>query len=311
MPHGHGHGTGLRGRRNEQRSDLARGILLLLALAPALSLGAAVDDFGRTVTPSHSPPRIVSLAPGATEMLFAAGAGSLVIATSEYSDEPAAARKVPRIGDSNAVDVERLVVLRPDVVVVWPGGNNTAQIGKIESLKIPVYRHRIDSLDSLPASLRRLGALAATQSVADAHAARIEKRLKDLRAKYSSRKPVRVLLQVWNRPIYTVGGTHIMSDVLKLCGAQNVFGELKDLGPAVELEAVIARNPEMIVAAAPRVSSAEWVADWKKFGTLRAVKANNVIVFEDQRLSRLGPSVVDAGEALCKEIDAARARLNP
>jgi iron complex transport system substrate-binding protein len=103
----------------------------------------------------------------------------------------------------------------------------------------------------------------------------------------------------------------MMSGVLKLCGAQNVFGDLSDLSPAVELEAVIARNPEMIVAAAPRPASAEWVADWKKFGTLRAVKTDNVIVFEDQRLSRLGPSVVDAGEALCKEIDAARGRLNP
>lgn len=284
--------------------------LAVLCLSAAVIVrAAAVDDFGRSVSPAHSPPRIVSLAPGATEMLFAAGAGRLIVATSEYSDEPAAAKQLPRIGDSNAVDMERLVVLRPDVVVVWPGGNNAAQIGKIESLRIPIYRHRIDSLNDLPASLRRLGVLSGTQTVADANAARLQARLHELRAKYGNRKPVRVLLQVWNKPIYTVGGKHIMSDVLKVCGAENVFGDLQDLGPAVELEAVIARNPEMIVAAAPRPASAEWAQDWKKLPSLRAVKANNVVVFEDQRLSRLGPSVVDAGEALCKEIDAARSRL--
>jgi iron complex transport system substrate-binding protein len=283
---------------------------LLIALAP-LFAAAAVDDFGRTVEPVHVPPRIVSLAPGATEMLFAAGAGKYVVATSEYSDEPAAARLIPRIGDSNAVDLERLVMLRPDVAVVWPGGNNTAQIGKLESLHIPIYRHRINSLAAIPDSLRRIGSLAGTQATADAAAMAIEARLQTLRARYAKKKPVRVLLQVWNRPIYTVGGKHLMSDVLSMCGAKNVFGDLPDLGPVIELEAVIARNPDIIIAAAPRPSADEWAKDWSRFGKLRAVRTNNVIVFEDQRLSRLGPSVLDAGEALCKEIDSARSRINP
>jgi iron complex transport system substrate-binding protein len=277
----------------------------------SFAASAAVDDFGRKVTPAHSPPRIVSLAPGATEMLFAAGAGKYLLATSEYSDEPAAARRVPRIGDSNAIDLERLVVLRPDVVVVWPGGNNAAQIGKITSLKIPIYQHRINALDDISESLRRMGALAGTQKEADAAAAGITARLQSLRARYAKKKPVRVLLQVWNRPIYTIGGKQIMSDVLRACGAENIFGDLPELGPVVELEAVIARKPEMIIASAPREPAEEWAKDWKKFGDLPAVRTNNVIVFEDQRLSRLGPSVLDAGEALCKEIDAARARLNP
>jgi iron complex transport system substrate-binding protein len=275
---------------------------------PLSANAATVDDFGQSVSPKHMPPRIVSIAPGATEMLFAAGAGGLLVATSEYSDEPAAARKVPRIGDSNAVDVERLVVLRPDVVVVWPGGNNTAQIGKIESLRLPIYRHRVNSLSDLPASLRRLGAMAGTQPVAEANAQKIETRLRALETQYANRKPVRVLLQVWNKPIYTIGGKQIMSDVLRVCGAENVFGDLPDLGPAVELEAVIARDPDVIVVSAPRPAADEWAKDWEKFGTLRAVRTRNVVVFEDQRLSRLGPSVVDASEALCKELDAARAR---
>src|SRR5690349_23022628 len=109
-------------------------LFALFALASLAASAASddaitvVDDAGRSVTLPHTPQRIVSIAPGATEMLFAAGAGSRVIATVEFSDEPAEAKKVPRIGDSNAVDIERVVALRPDVVVVWEGGNNVAQI---------------------------------------------------------------------------------------------------------------------------------------------------------------------------------------
>jgi iron complex transport system substrate-binding protein len=242
-------------------------------------------------------------------MLFAAGAGHLIVATSEYSDEPARARKLPRIGDSNSIDIERVVVLRPDVAVVWPGGNNTAQIAKLESLRIPIYRHRLNALSELSASLRRLGALAGTQTAAEKSAREIEARLAQLQTRYAKRRPVRVLLQVWNRPIYTIGGKQLMSDSLRICGAENVFGDLPDLGPAVELEAVISRNPDMIIASAPRPAVEDWVKDWQRFGNLRAVRARNVIIFEDQRLSRLGPSVVTATESLCEVIDAARQRM--
>ncbi|MGH8305413.1 MAG: ABC transporter substrate-binding protein, partial [Steroidobacteraceae bacterium] len=115
-----------------------------------------------------------------------------------------------------------------------------------------------------------------------------------------------VLLQVWNRPIYTVGGRHLMSDALTLCGARNVFADLREAGPAVDVEAVIARDPDIIIAAGPPGESAAWLADWKRFGALAAVRNGRLIAFEDQGLSRLGPSVIDATEQLCRAI----ARVN-
>ncbi len=207
---------------------------------------------GRSVTLAHTPQRIVSIAPGATEMLFAAGAGSRVIATVEFSDEPAEAKKVPRIGDSNAVDMERVVALRPDVVVVWEGGNNVAQINRLENLKVPLYRHRVSRLADIPYSLRRLGALADTRAAAEAAARDVETRLAALHKRYGqvAKKPT-VLLEVWNRPIYTVGGSQMMTDSLRLCGARNVFEDLKEQGPSVDTEAVIGRDPQIIVAVAP------------------------------------------------------------
>jgi len=143
--------------------------LIALRVAPGVSaeppaadaLRSVSDDLGRTVAVVRPPLRIVSLTPGATEMLFAAGAGAQLIATVQYSSEPAAARAVPRIGDVAAIDLERLVALRPQVVIAWPAGGNPAQRAKIAALGIPLYQQQVARLSDLPGSLRRLGVLAA------------------------------------------------------------------------------------------------------------------------------------------------------
>lgn len=284
-------------------------LLVLVAISSGASAASAVrvvDDTGHTVTLPNIPQKIVSIAPGATEMLFAAGAGSRVIATVEYSDEPAEARNVPRIGDSNAIDVERVVALRPDVVVVWEGGSNAGQVAQLERLKIPLYRHKVERLADLPPSLRRLGVLAGTQAAAEKAALDVESRVARLTKAYSGGTKVTVLLQVWNRPIYTVGGTHMMTDSLRLCGARNIFDDLHDKGPAVDIEAVIARNPQVIVAVAPPGVGREWLGEWKRYPTLQAVRDNALVPYEDQRLSRLGPSALGGTEALCQALDTVR-----
>lgn len=267
---------------------------------------AVTDDSGRTVTVRASPLRIVSLSPGGTEMLFAAGAGAQVVATVEYSDVPPEAKRVARIGDAVSIDLERLVRIHPDVVVAWPSGGNPAQREKIARLDMPVYQQQAQRLADLAPSIRRLGALAGTETEAEAAARGIEARLAALKRTYAgaeggARHP-RVLLEIWNRPIYTVGGQHLMTDALELCGARNVFGDLPEAGPVVDIEAVIARDPDIIIAAGPPGESAGWLADWKRFGTLKAVREGRLIAFEDQALSRLGPSVLDATEALCRAI---------
>jgi iron complex transport system substrate-binding protein len=285
---------------------LAGGFLAAGVVMPANSAAptrTVADDLGAAVRVPAAPLRIVSLAPGATEMLFAAGAGSQVIATVEYSSEPAAARTVARIGDTVAVDMERLVALHADVVVLWAGGGNPAQRQKLAELGIPLYQHQIARLADLPDSLRRLGALAGTETVAAAAARGVQTRLAGLEQTYArSRRQPTVLLQVWNRPIYTIGGHQLMSDALIVCGARNVFADLPEAAPVVDIEAVVARNPDIILAAAPPGEGAAWVADWQRFGTLAAVRERRVVAFEDQALSRLGPSVVDATEHLCQTI---------
>lgn len=275
------------------------------AALPTDSPIVLTDDTGQRVSLPYAPRRIVSLAPSATEMLFAAGLGARVVATVEYSDEPAAAKQVPRIGDVTAVDIERLVSMRPDLVVVWPGGGNPAQIEKIAHLGIPVYRQQVNRLADVPVSLRRLGALASDRWIADRAARSLQDLLARLAHEYGGGKHPTVLLEVWNRPVYTVGGTHLMSDALRLCGGRNVFGDLKELGPVVSTEAVIARNPDIIVAVAPPGEGAGWLQEWKRFGSLNAVRNGRLISFEDPRFVRLGPSVVSATEGLCMALVAA------
>jgi iron complex transport system substrate-binding protein len=272
----------------------------------ATTLRPVTDDLGREVALARPPLRIVSLTPGATEMLFAAGAGTQLVATVEYSSEPPAARAVSRIGDVAAIDMERLVALRPQVVIAWPAGGNPAQRAKIAALGIPLYQQQVARLSDLPGSLRRLGVLAGTEAFAEPAARALEARLAALERTYGGKtaaghRPT-VLLQVWNRPIYTVGGQHLMSDALEICGARNVFADLPEPGPLIDTEAVIARNPDIILAAAPPGEGAGWVADWQRFPSLDAVRHHRVVAFEDQALSRLGPSVLDATEDLCRTI---------
>jgi len=267
------------------------------------------DDAGDHLTVAAPPLRIASLAPNVTAMLFAAGAGAQVVATTQYSTEPPAAAGIPRIGDANAIDLERLVALRPDVIVAWPGGESPAEVARIVRLGIPIYRERVGTLAELPASVRRLGVLAGTQHAADREADALDARIDALQRRYASAKPVTVLLQVWSRPVYTVGGPHLLTDALRLCGARNVFGDLPELAPPVSAESVIARNPQIIIAVGPRRESASWLAEWRRFPGLRAVAAGNLLALPDQRLTRMGPEVLDATEALCRAIQTARSRL--
>lgn len=280
----------------------------LLALGGTLVADAAsrvtvMDDLGQSVTIGYPPQRIVSLAPGATAMLRAAGASNQLVGTIEYSGQPAWERKLPKIGSADAIDVERLIALRPDVVVVWPDGNNPAQIATIRRLGVPVYGQEATTLDGIADSLRRLGKLTGTGAAADLAASALEAKLAALRKEYApARQPQTVLLEVWDRPLYTVGGGELMSDALRVCGARNAFADLPQRAPAIGVEAVLARNPDIIIATAPAAQADAWLAEWRRFPSLKAVRSGRLLAFQDQRLIGLGPGVIDATAEMCRKI---------
>jgi iron complex transport system substrate-binding protein len=297
-------------------THVGRAALQVLVLGASLAsspAGAAEptrqlrDDTGDTITVSSARCRIVSLAPGTTAMLFAAGAANCLVGTIAHSNEPAEAAKVPVVGDAETLDFEQLMGLRPTVVVVAVDVVQRVRIDRIRALGIPVYQVHVTRLAQMPESLRRLGALAGSEAAANSKADELSVELAALDARYRSRAPVRVLYQIWDRPIYTIGGRHVITDALTLCGAVNVFADLSTAAPAVTREAAVLRNPELILASAPPGAADDWLAEWRKFPALAAVRDGQLVSHVDERMDRMGPSVISATGTLCAVIDKARA----
>jgi iron complex transport system substrate-binding protein len=291
---------------------MLRAMMLGVSLAAAAAGHAADsprqlrDDSGEMVTLTGAPCRIVSLAPGTTAMLFAAGAGHCMVGTIAHSKEPAEAARVPVIGDAETLDFEQLLALRPTVVVVAVDVVQRVRIDRIRALGIPVYQVHVTRLAQMPESLRRLGALGGSDAVAQTRADELAAELAALGAEYRNRAPVRVLYQIWDRPIYTIGGRHVITDALQLCGAINIFSDLKTAAPAITREAAVLRDPELILASAPPNASAAWLEEWRRFPAMAAVRSGALISYVDERIDRMGPSVIDATSNLCEVIDKAR-----
>jgi iron complex transport system substrate-binding protein len=281
--------------------------MALLALAFLVLTGPSLaaewqvrDDDGQRLSLASSPQRIVSLSPGATAMLFAAGGGARIVGTPEFSVEPESARAIARIGDSHGFDVERILALHPDLIVAWTGGASAASLQPFLRAKVPVYHHKVARLDDLPRAIERLGALLHTEPTARAASAELAGRIAALRARYGRADAPRLLIQVWDRPVYTLGGGQIISDAAEACGYSNVYAELRDAAPAVSLESIAARDPDAILVLASDAPTAQrWTEQWQALPALRAVRDHRVISFIDARLSRMGPEVVSATEALC------------
>jgi iron complex transport system substrate-binding protein len=253
------------------------------------------------------PQRIVSLAPHLTELAFTAGAGERVVATVEYSDHPDAARSIPRIGDAFRVDLERLLALRPDVVLVWESGNPAPTIERIRALHLPVVSFQTQRLADVATVLRQIGRLAGTSAVADRAADDYERRIQELRDLYRDRTRVQVFVEVDDRPLYTVNGQHIISEIVELCGGRNVFAELNELAPAISIEAVIAANPQAIISTDDTVPDA--AAEWSRWRHIEAVRTKNVYTLRSDDIARATTRLTVAAEAVCRTLDTARQRL--
>lgn len=278
-------------------------------LTPAASLREPIiDDTGTRLALRAPATRIMSLTPGTTEMLFAAGAGSHIIATVLSADFPEAARKIPRVGDATSLDYEKVFQARADVVVVWGNVNPAPMIERVRSFKLPVYVIRSATLRDIPRSIERLGVLSGTEETARAAAAALDLKINALAARIQPNKPTEVFYQIWEGPIYTIGGQHIISDALRLCGARNIFEDLKWPANVIGREAIVKRDPEIIFLSAPVLTAREWAGYWNYYPQMRAVANKKVQIWTDERLDRMGPTAIDAVQNLCTTLDTLRSR---
>jgi iron complex transport system substrate-binding protein len=283
-------------------------LLCVLSCAAVRAEVRVTDDAGRDVVLAAPARRIVSLAPHVTELLYAAGAGAQVVGAVQYSDYPEAAKALPRVGGYTAVDMEAVIALRPDLVVVWKSGNRNQQYDKLEKLGIPVFVNEPRSLEDVARALETIGRLAGTETAAGeaAHAFRV--RRDALAAQYSKRPPIDVFYQIWNKPLMTINGKHLISDVMALCGGRNVFAQLPILAPTVTEEAVLAAAPQVIIASGMGQSRPEWLDAWRRWDSLPAVVGDNLYFIPPEILQRHTPRILDGATRLCEQLDAARSK---
>ena len=270
----------------------------LPVLAAAL-LGAA--------TAAAAPPRILSLAPHLTEIAYAAGAGPALVGTVEYSDFPAAARDLPRVGDGWRVDFERVLALRPDVVLAWTSGTPRATIERLAAMRLRVVEVPTFRLADVPAALRRIGELAGTRGDAERAARRFEDEVERLRRRYAGVPTLGVFVQIDDEPLFTVNGRHVISEAVELCGGRNVFGGLAQIAPQIDVEAVLAQDPAVILSTDDTI--AEPLRQWQRWPELAAVRGGTVYSLPSDTVARASPRLVEGVRAVCTALDDARRRL--
>lgn len=295
--------------RRRLRLAAAACALALASAACAAQPVQATDVDGHTVRLAAPARRVVSLAPHLTELMFAVGAGDRVVGTVEYADFPDAAKRLPRVGDSALLDLERIAALQPDLVLVWRHGNSPQQLQRLATLRLPTYASEARTLADIARTLRDLGVLAGTQAVAGQRAQQFEGAVAALRARYAGRRPLQVFYQIWSQPLITINGEHLISQVLGLCGAHNVFAGQKLLTPTVTEEAVLLADPDAIVAGWSDSYGPSPLARWHRLSALRAVRQGHLLQVDPDLLHRQSDRVVLGARELCEKLDAVRDTL--
>ena len=283
-------------------------LLAALIALPAHATISVRDDDGNAVTLDKPAQRILALAPHITELLFAAGGGEKIVGVVSYSDYPEAAKKIAKVGDNRQYDMERIIAMKPDLIVVWMHGSAERQIAMLRQLKVPIYHSDPKKLADIPNNMERLGQLMGTEKVATPAAAQLRARLASMSAQYAQRPPVRLFYQVWDNPLYTISGASIISDAMRVCGGQNVFAAMKVVAPVVTAEGVLQENPEAIFATSEKsdADSEGGLAMWRAFPSLSAVRNNNLFRLNGDLLNRAGPRMFDGTAALCEKLELAR-----
>lgn len=267
-----------------------------------------VDDSGARLQLPAPAQRIVSLAPHLTEILFAAGAGAQVVGVVSYSDYPPAARALPQVGSYNQLNLEAILALRPDLIVGWQSGNHSGQLERLQALGLPLYVNEIRDFADVAHSLEQLGRLSGHAQSARTAAADFRRRHAELADRYRDQRQISVFYQIWDRPMMTVNGDHLISKVIELCGGRNVFATLPTLTPTVSVEAVLAAAPEAIIASGMDEERPQWLEQWRRWEQLPAARANQLFSIPPDLLQRHTPRILEGAGLLCEQLDRIRQR---
>ena len=277
--------------------------LLLISFSGAAEI---IDDEGNLVRLEKPAERIISLAPSLTELVYAAGAGSRLIGVVEYSDYPASADSLPVVGRFDGLDIERILELKPDLIVAWQSGNPKSSITQLKNLNLKVYVAEPKNLSSIASHIEKLSVLTGTESRAQIAIQEFNSIYGELKRRYNNKSKVKIFYQLWDRPIITVGGNELINDIIELCGGENIFGDLPQLAPKIDQESVLIRNPKVIVASGSNTERPQWLDEWKLWPQLTAVAEENLYFIIPELLQRHTPRALLGTRQMCEYIDQAR-----
>ena len=279
----------------------------LLAAASAHAGVRAVDDRGDAVALSSPATRIVTLAPNAAELVAAAGAADRIVGVVKGTDQPASLRDRVVVGDVNGLDLERLVALAPDLVVTWPW-TTPAQVDLLRHRGVAVFVVDPRTIDGIPSDIERLGIVTGTQASARLAAGRFREQMRDATKDVAAPR-LRVFYEISDVPLFTLGGRHLVSQAIERCGGDNVFARLPLPAPQVNLESVLASDPQVIVAGTDDARRPAWLDAWSRWRALAAVRLHNLYTVDANLLHRPGPRFAQGVAELCRVLANARERL--
>ncbi|WP_297797801.1 cobalamin-binding protein [uncultured Marinobacter sp.] len=291
-----------------RRLTIIGAAVLALWQTPVVAEVCAVDDTGKEVCLEQPASRIAALSPGATELVWAAGAGEKVVAVVSFSDYPEAATNVPSVGSHTRMDMERLMELQPDLVIGWVTGNPPEQLEALADLGLPVFSIEPRTFEAVSHTIERLATLAGTEEEGFAEAERFRRGIAKLERQYRNAEPVPVFYQVWDEPMMTVNDEHLIGKVITLCGGVNVFGDLDRLVPRISAEAVIGANPEAILAGGMGEENRHWLTRWEAFPGIEATAKDNLYFIPPSLVQRPTPRMLEGSQLFCRKLDNARAK---
>ena len=269
-----------------------------------------VTDFSdRVVTLSKPAQRIVALAPHIVENIFSAGAGHSIVGTVAYADYPEAAKSIPRVGNIQGFSIEAIVALEPDLVIVWRSGHSNNVTQQLMDLGLTVYVDEPRVLEDVAKAIRDVGVLTAHQKESDVVAGQFLEKLQGLRQQYTQQQPVSVLYQVWDKPLQTLNGQHIISDVIRLCGGRNSFADAVVIAPKISVESVLERNPDVIVASGMGEERPDWLDAWLQWTSLSAVQNQHLFFIPPDLIQRHTVRMLQGAQQLCEQLTRVRKDL--
>ena len=267
---------------------------------------SVIDHTGKAVVLTSPAKRIVALAPHLVENVFSAGAGDFLVGVISHSDFPEAAKKLPIVGSHEKANLEQILSIQPDLVLAWESGNSAANINSLRELGITVYVDRTKTLNGIARTVRDIGVLAGTSEIAEAASRNFLEQIEGLRKEYYYARKISTFYQVWNNPLLTINGEHIITATIELCGGTNIYADLEQIAPTINIESVLEKNPEAIIASGMADGRPGWLDEWRQWETLRAVQNNALFFVHPDHIQRHTMRVLKAARTICAQLEQLR-----